>query len=100
MMAKGKGGGDGGHYKYRKLALDYPQWVKYLDSDTAPDANEVYRKALAGAPDKSVVICSIGFITNLRRLLGAARVGTGRFGAEMKVRLLNDGPFSVELLAD
>ena len=64
-----KGPGDGGHYKYRKLAVDYPQWVKYLDSDTAPDANLVYRRALAGAPDKSVVICSIGFLTNLRRLL-------------------------------
>ena len=36
---------------------------------------------------------------NLRAALGADRVGTGRFGAEMKVRLLNDGPFSVELLA-
>ena len=39
-------------------------------------------------------------VANLRRTLGAERVGTGRFGAEMKVRLLNDGPFSVELLAD
>ena len=39
-------------------------------------------------------------VANLRRLLGAERVGTGRFGAEMKVRLLNDGPFSVELLTD
>lgn len=38
-------------------------------------------------------------VANLRTLLGADRVGTGRFGAEMKVRLLNDGPFSVELLA-
>lgn len=64
-----KGTGDGGHYKYRKLAQDYPQWVKHLDSDDAPDANEVYRKALAGAPDGSVVICSVGFLTNLRRLL-------------------------------
>lgn len=64
-----KGDGDGGHYKYRKLAQDYPQWVKYLDSDTAPDANIVYRQVLAAAPDKSVVICSIGFLTNLRRLL-------------------------------
>ena len=64
-----KGGGDGGHYKYRKLAADYPQWVKHLDSDDAPDANEVYRKALAAAPDGSVVICSVGFLTNLRRLL-------------------------------
>ena len=37
-------------------------------------------------------------VSNLRVRLGAERVGTGRFGAEMKVRLLNDGPFSVELL--
>ena len=35
----------------------------------------------------------------LRSKLGNDRVGTGRFGAEMKVRLLNNGPFSVELLA-
>lgn len=39
------------------------------------------------------------FVAELRKLLGADRVGTGRFGAEMKVRLLNDGPFSVELLS-
>jgi len=38
-------------------------------------------------------------VANLRTALGPDRVGTGRFGAEMKVRLLNDGPFSVELLA-
>lgn len=35
----------------------------------------------------------------LRAKLGSGRVGTGRFGAEMKVRLVNDGPFSVELVA-
>lgn len=36
----------------------------------------------------------------VRRLvekLGPVRVGTGRFGADMKVRLLNDGPCSFEL---
>ena len=38
-------------------------------------------------------------VAKLREQLGAERVGTGRFGADMKVRLLNDGPFSVELLA-
>lgn len=38
-------------------------------------------------------------VARLRERLGAGRVGTGRFGADMKVRLLNDGPFSLELLA-
>ena len=38
-------------------------------------------------------------VAKLREALGPERVGTGRFGANMKVRLLNDGPFSVELLA-
>ena len=65
----GKTGGDGGHYKYRKLVADYPQWVKHADADDAPDANVLYRRALAAAPDGSVVICTTGFLTNLRRLL-------------------------------
>lgn len=38
-------------------------------------------------------------VRRLREKLGADRVGTGRFGAHMDVRLWNDGPFSVELLA-
>lgn len=38
-------------------------------------------------------------VAGLRAALGATRVGTGRFGAHMDVRLWNDGPFSVELLA-
>lgn len=38
-------------------------------------------------------------VDGLRTRLGAERVGTGVFGAQMDVRLLNDGPFSVELLA-
>ena len=37
-------------------------------------------------------------VARIREVLGEDRVGTGRFGAEMKVRLLNDGPFSVELV--
>ena len=39
------------------------------------------------------------FVAGLRAALGPDRVGTGRFGADMKVRLLNDGPFTVELVA-
>ena len=64
-----KAGGDGGHYKYRKLLADYPGWYRYADADDAPDANEVYRRVLAAQPDGSVTICSVGFLTNLRRLL-------------------------------
>jgi len=37
------------------------------------------------------------YVKRLRELLGPDRVGTGRFGADMKVRLLNDGPFTIEL---
>lgn len=74
QMRRGRMGELGGwnedaHYKYRKLAADYPQWVRHLDSDDAPDANEVYRKILAASPDKSVVVCSVGFLSNMRRLL-------------------------------
>ena len=36
-------------------------------------------------------------VARLRERLGAARVGTGRFGADMKVALVNDGPVSIEL---
>ncbi|MBP7638612.1 MAG: D-tyrosyl-tRNA(Tyr) deacylase, partial [Kiritimatiellae bacterium] len=38
-------------------------------------------------------------VRHLRGTLGASRVVTGVFGAEMKVRLLNDGPVTVELLS-
>ena len=62
-------GNDGGHYKYRKLLADYPGWYRHADADDAPDANEIYRRALAAQPDGSVVVCSVGFLTNLRRLL-------------------------------
>ena len=39
-------------------------------------------------------------VSQLRAQLGADRVGTGRFGADMQVELVNDGPVSVELRAD
>lgn len=64
-----KSGTDGGHYKYRKLLADYPGWYRYADADDAPDANEVYRRVLAAQPDGSVTICTVGFLTNIRRLL-------------------------------
>ena len=46
------------------------------------------------APHYERVVCQ------LRARLGVDRVGTGRFGADMQVELVNDGPVSVELRAD
>ena len=39
-------------------------------------------------------------VSQLRAQLGEARVGAGVFGAAMLVRLLNDGPVTVELCTD
>lgn len=36
-------------------------------------------------------------VAQLRSRMGAEKVGTGRFGADMQVSLVNDGPVSVEL---
>ena len=49
------------------LVDNWPSPVK--DSSQVPDAVSVYRKALAAAEDRSMVISSIGFVTNLADLL-------------------------------
>ena len=50
----------------------------------------------AARPDLAIPLYE-RFVADLRAALGPERVGTGRFGADMKVHLLNDGPFTVEL---
>lgn len=52
---------------YQRLVGERPEC--FQSSDDAPDANAVYRRVLAGQPDGSVTVCSVGFMTNLRRLL-------------------------------
>lgn len=52
--------------------------------------------SMAAKPDLAIPLYE-RVIAKLRELLGDDRVKTGRFGADMKVKLLNDGPFSVEL---
>lgn len=42
-------------------------------SSDAPDAVTLYRKILAGQPDGSVTIVSVGFLTNLRYLLDSEK---------------------------
>ena len=60
-----------GHDKYVRLRGKYARWVRHADADSAPDAVEVYRKTLASQPDASVVVCTVGFLTNLRDLLAS-----------------------------
>jgi D-tyrosyl-tRNA(Tyr) deacylase len=40
------------------------------------------------------------YVAALRRELGDARVATGRFGADMQVTIVNDGPVTIELTTD
>ena len=70
------------------------QFTLYADTEhgNRPGFSNAARPELANPLYERVV-------ADLRATLGRDRVGTGRFGADMKVRLLNDGPFSVELLA-
>jgi inosine-uridine nucleoside N-ribohydrolase len=49
------------------LLVIYPHAVKR--NDEVPSATEVYRKVLSSQPDKSVVIVTTGFLTNLADLL-------------------------------
>lgn len=49
---------------------DKPMFETTLDNyDSLPDAHILYRKLLASEPDSSVTIISVGFSTNLARLL-------------------------------
>ncbi|NQD70774.1 nucleoside hydrolase [Sphingobacterium shayense] len=54
------------------------KWPKFLagnyahptaKTSEAPDAVAVYRKILSVAPDNSITICTVGFLTNLKNLL-------------------------------
>ena len=49
------------------ISSEFPHDIK--DNDQAPDAVKVMRKALADAPDGSVKIVTIGYLTNLAGLL-------------------------------
>ena len=53
---------------YADTVAAHPE-LRFPTGDAAPDANDVYRRLLAAAPDKSVTIVTVGFTTNLRRLL-------------------------------
>ena len=85
---KGPGVDRESHYA-RGVAEEFPGNLQ--SADDAPDAVDQYRRILAGQPDNSVVILSIGYLTNLRDLIssGPDRHSDldGRQLVEQKVRL-------------
>ena len=44
--------------------------------------------------------CYDAYIAALRKEIGHDRVHTGRFGADMSVEIINDGPVTIELTTD
>lgn len=62
-----KGPGANGH----DLPMNYPQWVRHMNTADAPLAVDVYRAALEKAQDKSVVICTVGYMNNVADLMKA-----------------------------
>ena len=69
-----QGPGDAGY----GLPEQYPNLVRHAVSTNAPPAVDVYRAALAAAPDRSVVLCSVGFLNNVADLLRADRALVAR----------------------
>ena len=57
------------HIKYERLLAKYPGWWRHRNANDAPDATDVYRQTLAAQPDGSVTVITVGFLTNLRKLL-------------------------------
>jgi D-tyrosyl-tRNA(Tyr) deacylase len=55
---------------------------------------------IAAARPETALPLYENLLAQLRRLLGATRVANGVFGASMQVRLLNDGPVTVELCSE
>lgn len=51
----------------QRIAAGFPHRVK--SSDDVPDATQVYRDVLEKQPDASVVIVTVGYLTNLKHLL-------------------------------
>jgi inosine-uridine nucleoside N-ribohydrolase len=62
----------------------FPHQLK--KSSDAPEAAGLYRKILAAQPDQSVVIVSVGFLTNLKNLLNTAKDQVSQLDGEALVR--------------
>ncbi len=75
---------DGSRYA-RGVAEEFPHDLK--SPDDAPDVVAVYRKALASHPDGSVVLITVGFLTNAAALLESGPDQVSPLSAQDLVRL-------------
>ena len=64
---RGPGAVERGSRYARTIAEEFP--TAYETNADAPDAAALYRRILAGQPDGSVVVVTVGYLTNLRDLL-------------------------------
>ena len=72
----------------RQIAEQFPTRLK--SNDDAPDAVAVYRQVLAAQADNSVVVVTVGYLTNIRDLLASGPDGVspldGKTLVQRKVR--------------
>jgi D-tyrosyl-tRNA(Tyr) deacylase len=76
-------------------ALVISQFTLYTDTRKGNRPSFI----LAGDPAVAESLYD-AYVAGLAGLLGNARVQTGRFGADMQVELVNDGPVTIELTTD
>ncbi|MBT4865747.1 MAG: nucleoside hydrolase [Planctomycetaceae bacterium] len=82
-VLKGDGGGNKSKYAQR-VAEEFPHDLK--SSADAEDATKLYRRVLAAQPDGSVVMVSVGFLTNLANLLQSSADKHSRLSGKELVR--------------
>jgi inosine-uridine nucleoside N-ribohydrolase len=82
-VIKGAAGGNKSKYAQR-VAEEFPHDLK--SSEDAHDVTELYRRLLAGQPDGSVVMVSVGFLTNMASLLQSQADEHSRLSGKQLVR--------------
>lgn len=101
-----------------QIADEFPHRIR--SADEVPDAALLYRNVLAKQPDRSVVMISVGQLTNFRNLLNTAPDAHsdlngvdlvrrkvklwvcmgGKFPAGREANLINDGPAAATAVAN